>query len=99
MGTINGQPVAKKEPFLPWEDMPAHKRVLLKNCHRTTREWTAIFEDILTENDLEDSELRDVTSQEGQASYCDSYFRIAREDLLHHEVETDSEEEDVPEEC
>ncbi len=37
-----------------------------------------------------------MTSQEGHSSYHDSYFRIAREDLLHHKVEKDLEEDDGP---
>lgn len=59
-GSTNGQPMAKKEPVLHWEDVPIHQRGLLKNASRTTREWTAIFEDIITKNELEDSEVRDV---------------------------------------
>jgi hypothetical protein len=35
----------------------SHQLGLLKNGRKTTREWTAIFEDMLTKNKLEESEL------------------------------------------
>ena len=93
-GTTNGQPVAKKEPFLHWEDVPAHKRGLLKNNQKTTREWTAVFEDIITEKELKESELGDVLASHGvQPPYQEPYFRVAREDIFQ-DVDPESEEDD-----
>ena len=37
--------------------MLSHQLGLLKNGCKTTREWTAIFKDMLTKNKLEESEL------------------------------------------
>jgi hypothetical protein len=94
--------MAKKEPVLHWEDVPIHQRGLLKNASRTTREWTAIFEDIMTENELEDSdsEVRDVNeansyqaSQEALSPYRDTQMMIHSSDLMNYNGESREEEE------
>jgi hypothetical protein len=54
-----GKPIAKKDPFIHWQDMPAHKHNLFKNGLCTMAKWTAAFDHLLTELELEDSTLQD----------------------------------------
>ena len=89
----NGQPVDKKEPFLHWDDVPAHKRGLLKNNRKTMREWTAVFKDIITKKELKELELGDVASHGVQSPYQEPCFRVAREDIFQ-DVDSESEEDD-----
>jgi hypothetical protein len=56
-GSNRGKPTAKKDPFIHWQDVPAYKHNLFKNGLCTTAEWTATYDNLLSELEFEDSTL------------------------------------------
>jgi hypothetical protein len=54
-----GKPVAKKDPFLHWQDVPSHKRNTFLNAVKTSAEWTTLFDDTLHELGNKDAELQE----------------------------------------
>ncbi len=57
-GVSGGKPVAKKDQFLHWRDMPNHKRNTFLNAVKTLAEWTTLFNEELQEDkDVERDEV------------------------------------------
>jgi hypothetical protein len=66
------KPVAKKDPFLHWRDVPSHKRNTFLNTVKTLAEWTTLFNDTLHELKNKDAELQEEKDVEKDEIFCDN---------------------------
>jgi hypothetical protein len=57
-GVSRGKPMAKKDPFMHWHEVPSHKRNTFMNAVRSPAEWTTLFNDILCKLEVEDSAMQ-----------------------------------------
>ncbi len=58
-GVSGGKPIAKKDPFLLWRDVPSHKHNTFLNAVNALAEWTTLFDDILHELENKYVELQE----------------------------------------
>jgi hypothetical protein len=56
---LGGKPVARKDLFMHWQDMPSHKCNTFMNTVKLLAEWTVLFNNTLWELELEDLAWQD----------------------------------------